>query len=140
MLELQQKFTPAPAPAPPVLARYSEIPEIPSTPGPSRPLRSSTTLHHFPAIATGTPLGFSASPSPSTPGPLSKTDPPTLRIRTIRFGLYDIKTWYDAPFPEEYASIPDGRLFICEFCLKYMKSWFSVDRHRVSTTSCGNRL
>ncbi|KAF9466565.1 hypothetical protein BDZ94DRAFT_1288192 [Collybia nuda] len=127
----EQKFTPAPAPAPPILSRMSEIPEIPSTPGPSRPLRSSTTLHHFPAISTINPLGLSASPAPSTPGPASKTDLQALRIRTIRFGLYDIKTWYDAPFPEEYASIPDGRLFICEFCLKYMKSWFAVERHRV---------
>lgn len=64
--------------------------------------------------------------------PLRMTDPKTLRIHTIRFGEYDIKTWYDAPFPEEYATIPDGRLWICEFCLKYMKSRFGALRHRVS--------
>lgn len=140
--ELQQKFTPVPAPAPPILSRMSEIPDVQSTPGPSRPrpLRSSTTLHHFPAISTANPRGLPASPAPSTPGPMSKADPQTLRIRTIRFGLYDIKTWYDAPFPEEYASIPDGRLFICEFCLKYMKSWFAVERHRVSKNALFCRL
>lgn len=54
------------------------------------------------------------------------------RIRTIRFGEFEIDTWYDAPFPEEYASVPDGMLWICEFCLKYMKSRFSAGRHRVS--------
>lgn len=77
-------------------------------------------------------MGLSASPGPSTPGgPFAKIDPAALRIRTIRFGQYDIRTWYDAPFPEEYASIPDGRLWICEFCLKYMKSRFGAGRHRV---------
>ncbi|KAJ4478527.1 histone acetyltransferase, MYST superfamily, partial [Lentinula lateritia] len=75
----------------------------------------------------------SDSPTPSTPGGLltTNTDPPTLRIRTIRFGAHEIKTWYDAPFPEEYANIPDGRLWICEFCLKYMKSKFGAVRHRM---------
>jgi hypothetical protein len=64
-----------------------------------------------------------------------------LRIKTIRFGQYDIKTWYDAPFPEEYASIPDGRMWICEFCLRYMKSRFQAMRHRVSSSFffCGVR-
>ncbi|KAF9048533.1 acyl-CoA N-acyltransferase [Panaeolus papilionaceus] len=81
---------------------------------------------------------FANSPAPSTPGghghphphQLPKFDPGVLRIRTIRFGPFDITTWYDAPFPEEYATIPDGRLWICEFCLKYMKSRFGAIRHQ----------
>ncbi|KAH8117797.1 acyl-CoA N-acyltransferase [Phellopilus nigrolimitatus] len=74
-----------------------------------------------------------ASPAPSTPGPsyFTKVDPSVLRIRTIRFGSFDIKTWYDAPFPEEFSNIPEGRLWICEFCLKYMKSRFGAQRHRL---------
>ena len=91
-----------------------------------RPLRSAT-LQHIPSR-----IDLSNSPAPSTPGgPLPKFEPGVLRIRSIRFGQFDIKTWYDAPFPEEYASIPDGRLWICEFCLKYMKSRFGALRHRV---------
>ncbi|RDB25851.1 Histone acetyltransferase KAT7 [Hypsizygus marmoreus] len=116
---------------PPIINRVSEAPDAPSTPGPSsRPLRSSTT-YHISAFASATPIGPSASPAPSTatPAPFGKTD--QLRIRSIRFGQFDIKTWYDAPFPEEYATIPDGRLWICEFCLKYMKSRFAVERHRL---------
>lgn len=74
---------------------------------------------------------MSTSPAPSTPGPGIAAAPAGLRIRTIRFGEYDIQTWYDAPFPEEYANIPDGRMWICEFCLKYMKSRFGAVRHRV---------
>lgn len=76
-----------------------------------------------------------ASPTPSTPGAkvpaFPSMKPNALRIRTIRFGPFDVKTWYDAPFPEEYASIPDGRLWICEFCLKYMKSRLTAGRHKV---------
>jgi hypothetical protein len=92
---------------------------------------------HTLSIPFTTPVpGPSASPAPSTPVALTKASdltPQALRIRTIRFGQFDIQTWYDAPFPEEYANIPDGRLWICEFCLKYMKSRFGAVRHRVST-------
>ncbi|RXW24284.1 hypothetical protein EST38_g1587 [Candolleomyces aberdarensis] len=101
-----------------------------STPGPSRPTRSAAL--HLSTTVPATPSGLSTSPGPSTPGaPLRQVDPNVLRIHTIRFGEYDIKTWYDAPFPEEYSAIPDGRLWICEFCLKYMKSRFGALRHRV---------
>ncbi|KAJ7510422.1 hypothetical protein B0H11DRAFT_2168737 [Mycena galericulata] len=107
--------------------RTSEIPDTP-TAGPSRPLRSS---HVQPSQAPSP----SASPAPSSTSgavaALRRTQEGALRISTIRFGQYDIKTWYNAPFPEEYASIPDGRLWICEFCLKYMKSRFGASRHRM---------
>lgn len=52
-------------------------------------------------------------------------------ISMIRFGSFDIDTWFQAPFPEEYSLVPDGRLWMCEFCLKYMKSRFMVARHRM---------
>lgn len=55
-----------------------------------------------------------------------------MRIKTIRFGQFDIDTWYDAPFPEEFSNIPEGRLWMCEFCLKYMRSGFQATRHKVS--------
>ena len=62
------------------------------------------------------------------------------KIKTIRFGPFDIDTWYSAPYPEEYQNVPDGRLWLCEFCLKYMKSGFVAGRHRVSyhSFSAGN--
>ncbi|PWN41717.1 hypothetical protein IE81DRAFT_272699, partial [Ceraceosorus guamensis] len=51
-------------------------------------------------------------------------------IKMIRFADFDIDTWYQAPYPEEYSLVPDGRLWICEHCLKYMKSRFMAIRHR----------
>ncbi|CAE6516029.1 unnamed protein product [Rhizoctonia solani] len=70
------------------------------------------------------------TPTISTPGGI----PPTtngLRIKTIRFGQFDIDTWYDAPFPEEFSNIPEGRMWMCEFCLKHMKSGFQSGRHKM---------
>lgn len=124
---IQEKQIPVPPPPP--------VPEVVHTLHASslfRPLRSSTLQQITMPPAASTP-GMSASPAPSTPGPPSVPAilPHSLRIRTIRFGEFDIQTWYDAPFPEEYATIPDGRLWICEFCLKYMKSRFGAVRHRV---------
>lgn len=52
-------------------------------------------------------------------------------ISMIRFGAYDITTWFQAPFPQEYSVVPEGRLWMCEFCLKYMKSRFMATRHRM---------
>lgn len=109
------------------------------TPGPAStsrfPLRSAMHHQHHPPPALLTPT----SPSPSTPGPafpFAKFDPTQLRIRTLRIGAFDIQTWYDAPFPEEFSNCPDGRLWMCEFCLKYMKSRFGAQRHRVGGYHC----
>ncbi|XP_061079815.1 histone acetyltransferase KAT7 isoform X4 [Conger conger] len=48
-------------------------------------------------------------------------------IKTILFGRYELDTWYHSPYPEEYARL--GRLYMCEFCLKYMKSQTILRRH-----------
>ncbi|KAJ7056588.1 hypothetical protein C8F01DRAFT_1154218 [Mycena amicta] len=117
----EAKLKPPPPPRP---MQASETPEA----GPSsRPLRSSNVQQ---------PLASpSASPAPSSTSGVRPTHDPSvpapLRITHIRFGQYDIETWYNAPFPEEYSNIPDGRLWICEFCLKYMKSRFGSNRHRM---------
>ena len=36
--------------------------------------------------------------------------------------------WYFSPYPEEYCK--EAKLFVCEFCLKYMKKKHTLDRHR----------
>ncbi|OON17481.1 MOZ/SAS family protein, partial [Opisthorchis viverrini] len=40
-------------------------------------------------------------------------------IDHIQFGKYEIDTWYFSPYPEEYRRL--NKLWICEYCLKYMK-------------------
>ncbi|XP_078672814.1 histone acetyltransferase KAT7-like isoform X1 [Branchiostoma floridae x Branchiostoma belcheri] len=48
-------------------------------------------------------------------------------LKTIQFGRFELDTWYSSPYPEEYARLP--KLYICEFCLKYMKSATILRRH-----------
>ena len=54
--------------------------------------------------------------------------PPT-KIKCIQFGKSVIDTFYASPYPEEYSH--ESRLFICEFCLKYLPSEFVAYRHKL---------
>ncbi|XP_077541646.1 histone acetyltransferase KAT8-like [Haemaphysalis longicornis] len=40
-------------------------------------------------------------------------------VDRIQFGKYEIDAWYFSPFPEEYGKV--AKLWICEYCLKYMR-------------------
>lgn len=91
----------------------------------ARSLRDRVLLHQT-ASLSGLPNGAATPTAPSST-PAGHPE----RINKIRFGIYDIDTWYQAPYPEEYAQVPDGRLWLCEFCLKYMKSGFVAGRHRM---------
>ena len=48
-------------------------------------------------------------------------------IRAIELGKYEIDTWYFSPYPEEYCG--EDKLYLCEFCLKYMKKETTFERH-----------
>jgi len=50
-------------------------------------------------------------------------------INIIELGKFDIDTWYFSPYPEEFAKV--DKLFICEFCLKYMKKKKTLVRHKL---------
>ena len=59
-----------------------------------------------------------------------RVDPAVSRCpSSIRFGRFELETWYSAPYPQEYAGLP--MLFICEFCLKYVKSNDMLKKHIV---------
>eukprot|EP01095_Lingulamoeba_sp_RSL-Kostka_P014980 TRINITY_DN6737_c0_g1_i1.p1 TRINITY_DN6737_c0_g1~~TRINITY_DN6737_c0_g1_i1.p1 ORF type:complete len:324 (+),score=78.61 TRINITY_DN6737_c0_g1_i1:95-1066(+) len=49
-------------------------------------------------------------------------------IETIELGRYEIDAWYFSPYPEEFAYCK--KLFLCEFCLKYMKKKKTLVRHK----------
>jgi histone acetyltransferase MYST1 len=48
-------------------------------------------------------------------------------IHTIELGRFEIDTWYFSPYPEEYCK--ESKLYICEFCLKYVKKKHTLERH-----------
>lgn len=50
-------------------------------------------------------------------------------INTIEFGRYEIDTWYFSPYPEEFSQC--NKLYVCEFCLKYMKKKKTLLRHKM---------
>ncbi|KAJ3604414.1 hypothetical protein NHX12_029155 [Muraenolepis orangiensis] len=56
--------------------------------------------------------------------------PPDPQMRcpsVIEFGKYEIQTWYSSPYPQEYSRLP--KLYLCEFCLRYMKSRSILYQH-----------
>ncbi|XP_062926356.1 histone acetyltransferase KAT6B [Mobula hypostoma] len=60
-------------------------------------------------------------------GAVTTVDPHGRYPSIIEFGKYEIHTWYSSPYPQEYARLP--KLYLCEFCLKYMKSRNILQRH-----------
>jgi len=48
-------------------------------------------------------------------------------VDVVYIGGYEIDTWYYSPYPEECTK--KKRLFICEFCLKYMRKRSTLLRH-----------
>lgn len=48
-------------------------------------------------------------------------------IQTIHLGSYAIDAWYYSPFPAEYARY--STLYICEFCLKFVRTVAALNRH-----------
>ena len=48
-------------------------------------------------------------------------------IQSIVLGKYEIETWYFSPYPEEYCG--DDKMYLCEFCLKYMKRHLTLLKH-----------
>mmetsp|Transcript_24174 Transcript_24174/g.41304 ORF Transcript_24174/g.41304 Transcript_24174/m.41304 type:complete len:425 (+) Transcript_24174:27-1301(+) len=50
-------------------------------------------------------------------------------IDVIELGRYEIDTWYFSPYPEEFSNA--HKLYLCEFCLKYMKKRKTLCRHKM---------
>ncbi len=51
-------------------------------------------------------------------------------IDKIQFGKHEIDTWYFSPYPDEYGK--QSKLYICEYCLKYMRLENSYRYHMVT--------
>ena len=53
-------------------------------------------------------------------------------IDKIQIGRYEIDVWYFSPYPDEYGKV--SRLWVCEYCLKYMKFESTFRRHLTECT------
>eukprot|EP00243_Klebsormidium_subtile_P006293 TRINITY_DN2644_c0_g1_i1.p1 TRINITY_DN2644_c0_g1~~TRINITY_DN2644_c0_g1_i1.p1 ORF type:complete len:634 (-),score=132.24 TRINITY_DN2644_c0_g1_i1:213-1868(-) len=54
-------------------------------------------------------------------------------IQQIVVGKHAIDTWYYSPYPDDYAS--ELKLYICEYCLKYMRKAKTLQAHLQKCTS-----
>jgi len=45
----------------------------------------------------------------------------------MEMGRNEMVVWYQSPYPEEYTILP--KIYVCEFCLKYMKAVSVMKRH-----------
>ncbi|KAJ3589031.1 hypothetical protein NHX12_009879 [Muraenolepis orangiensis] len=60
--------------------------------------------------------------------------PQAENIDCIELGRHRLKPWYFSPYPQELTALPI--LYLCEFCLKYLKSLKCLQRH---LTKCNLR-
>ncbi|CAM9930359.1 unnamed protein product [Scytosiphon promiscuus] len=49
-------------------------------------------------------------------------------VESVLLGKYEVETWYFSPYPDDYSKL--DKLFVCEFCLKYMRKESTLNRHR----------
>jgi len=65
-----------------------------------------------------------------------KTSSP--EIKCLHLGISSaLAPWYSAPFPAEYFT-KDGQLWMCEWCLKYVRTQRSMKRH--VRKCCGHQV
>jgi histone acetyltransferase HTATIP len=53
-------------------------------------------------------------------------------LNRLQIGRHEVEAWYFSPYPKEYAHLPI--LYICEFCLAFFSSQFTLSRHRKRCT------
>lgn len=53
-------------------------------------------------------------------------------IEMVELGRYRIQPWYFSPYPQELTTLPC--IYLCEFCLKFVKSSTCLKRHMVIFT------
>uniref|UniRef100_A0A8C2B6X9 Histone acetyltransferase KAT5 n=1 Tax=Cyprinus carpio TaxID=7962 RepID=A0A8C2B6X9_CYPCA len=59
-------------------------------------------------------------------------------IDCIELGRHRLKPWYFSPYPQELTTLPI--LYLCEFCLKYLKSLKCLQRHLVRAVLGLNKI
>ncbi len=63
----------------------------------------------------------------AAPGSIDDVVTRMKNIELIELGKHRIKPWYFSPYPQELVHLPC--IFLCEFCLKFVKSRYCLERH-----------
>lgn len=98
--------------------------------------RSSSNLNGESSSATGgNPMSggnWHASSDPAF-AQLEREHEETTKVKNIEkiiIGNWEVEAWYYSPYPSEYSDLET--LYVCEFCLCYMKKSKSYQAHRCS--------
>lgn len=88
--------------------------------------KSNEALPNFAAGGSGSVI------APRTSGSLAINHPDDVitrikNIEMIELGKHKIRPWYFSPYPQELVALPC--IYLCEFCLKYVKSRKCLQRH-----------
>eukprot|EP00158_Paraphelidium_tribonemae_P003058 Partr_v1_DN25869_c1_g1_i2_m2682 putative Histone acetyltransferase len=75
---------------------------------------------------------ISQRPQSISVGTTSSLEEMIPRIKHMIIGKFKIDTWFLAPYPEEYNLLED--LYVCEFCLKYIKYEETMKMHAKKCT------
>ena len=57
---------------------------------------------------------------------------PVSMVQVIELGNWEVDTWYFSPYPAEYANVK--KMYICEYCLKYMRKEKTFIAHQAKCT------
>lgn len=114
---------------PPPSARKRKLPGQTPTPALTNEDQDSQDSSLMPLLAAG---ASGAVVAPRTSGSLTvhHSDDIVTRIKNmemLELGRHRIRPWYFSPYPVELVSLPC--IYLCEFCLKYMKSRHCLQRH-----------
>ena len=108
--------------------RGPSIDELPDTPGaevgtPNLAVGGSGAV----VVPPGTPSTPRQTGSLAVPGQHDDIVTRMKNIELIELGRHRIRPWYFSPYPQELVTEPC--IYICEFCLKYVKSRACLKRH-----------
>jgi histone acetyltransferase MYST1 len=67
----------------------------------------------------------------TTPPITDLSNIPDPNVDKVIYGSYEIGAWYFSPYPYEFGTWIE-RLYVCEFCLKYMNKESQLAHHKVT--------
>ena len=91
-----------------------------------RSQRRSRHHHHVDATHRASPSNIDP-----TLAALEQEHEETTKVKNISkiyMGGWEVEAWYFSPYPDDYAQV--DTLYVCEYCLKYMRYAHTYQRHR----------
>ncbi|CAB9505839.1 Histone acetyltransferase of the MYST family [Seminavis robusta] len=79
------------------------------------------------------PVGHSGDPSLKQLEEEHEEATKVKNIASIVMGAWEVEAWYYSPYPEEYSQ-ESTVLYVCEYCLKYMRKAKTLKKHKAECT------